>query len=76
MNKNLKFPICEKVIVSKLIFPCKLLNYVVVKSVSPPNDDINLSPPPANRTDVSSLPVFANPVALTLLVNVLDPLTV
>jgi hypothetical protein len=42
-------------------------------STAPPNADNNISPPPANRTDVSSLPVFANPAALTFELNVLAP---
>ncbi|KAA6403851.1 MAG: hypothetical protein EZS28_000616 [Streblomastix strix] len=40
------------------------------------NDDNNLSPPPSRRTEATSLPAFTKLVALTLLVNVLDPLTV
>ncbi|KAA6371547.1 MAG: hypothetical protein EZS28_032927, partial [Streblomastix strix] len=47
------------------------LNYV--KYLIPPNVDNNLSPPPANRTDVSSLSVLANPIALTFALNVLVP---
>ncbi|KAA6309417.1 MAG: hypothetical protein EZS28_056515, partial [Streblomastix strix] len=34
-------------------------------STAPPNTDNNISPPPANKTDVSSLPVLANSAALT-----------
>jgi hypothetical protein len=40
---------------------------------TPPNDDIKASPPPANRTDVSSLPVSANPEAVIFELNVLVP---
>ncbi|KAA6356559.1 MAG: hypothetical protein EZS28_047913, partial [Streblomastix strix] len=49
------------------------LNADDVKSSIPRNDDNNLSPPPARRTDVSSLPVSTNPVALTLSLKVLAP---
>ncbi|KAA6357163.1 MAG: hypothetical protein EZS28_047311 [Streblomastix strix] len=50
-----------------------LLNPDDVKSSISLNDDNNLSPPPANRTDVSSLPVLTNPVALTFALNVSVP---
>ncbi|KAA6394715.1 MAG: hypothetical protein EZS28_009758 [Streblomastix strix] len=45
-----------------------------IKSSIPSNDDNNRSPPPANKTDVSSLPVLTNPVALELALNVFVPL--
>ncbi|KAA6359731.1 MAG: hypothetical protein EZS28_044743, partial [Streblomastix strix] len=43
-------------------------------SCTPPNDDNNWSSPTANKINVSSLPVFTNPVALTLALNVFVPL--
>jgi hypothetical protein len=42
-------------------------------STAPPNADNNISHPPANKTDVSSLPVLANPAALTFALNVFVP---
>ncbi|KAA6352690.1 MAG: hypothetical protein EZS28_051783, partial [Streblomastix strix] len=57
-----------------VIFECKLTTKFVMSSTcTPQNDDNNWSPPPANKTDVSSLPVLANPAAFTFELNVFVP---
>ncbi|KAA6310878.1 MAG: hypothetical protein EZS28_056228, partial [Streblomastix strix] len=43
-------------------------------SVAPPNKDNYISPPPANKTDISSLPDFINDVAVRL--PLIEPLQI